>query len=48
MASGGGKGTDRACAFDEYGGGGCAVAVPRYEYNNLVFRLEVDNVHGSS
>jgi hypothetical protein len=35
-------GTDRACAFDEYGGRGCAVAVPRYEYNNLVFRLEVD------
>jgi len=26
MASGGGKTRDRACAFDEYGGSGCAVS----------------------
>jgi hypothetical protein len=45
MASGKGPGqTDRACAFDEYGGQGCGVAVPRYEYNNLVFRLDVDQL----
>jgi hypothetical protein len=27
-----------------YGGRGCAVAVPRYEYNNLVFKLDVDRL----
>ena len=38
MASGvGGQDTDRACGFDMYGGRGCAVTVPRYEYNNMVF-----------
>jgi hypothetical protein len=36
--------TDRACRFDDYGGVDCAIAVPRYEYNNLVFRLDVDAV----
>ena len=36
--------TDRVCKFDEYGGVGCAVAVPRYEYNNLVFRLDVEDM----
>lgn len=45
MASGvGGAATDRACAFDMYGGRGCAIAVPRYEYNNLVFKLDVDRL----
>ena len=35
---------DRACTFDGYGGVDCAIAVPRYEYNNLVFRLDVESV----
>ena len=46
MASGGGSATDRACAWDEYGGQGCAVAVPRYEYNNVVFKVQTDRVQG--
>lgn len=32
------------CQFDEYGGVDCAVAVPRYEYNNLVYRLDLGNM----
>eukprot|EP00937_MAST-01D_sp_MAST-1D-sp2_P001444 g1444.t1 len=44
MASGAPGATDRACRFDDYGGVDCAVAVPRYEYNNLVYRLDVDRV----
>jgi len=43
MASSGQGNTDRVCAYDEYGGKGCALAVPRYEYNNVVFRLDTDN-----
>jgi len=35
---------DRSCAFDGYGGVDCAIAVPRYEYNNLVFRLNVEKM----
>ena len=34
--------TDRNCRNDDYGGVDCAVAVPRYEYNNVVFGLDVD------
>ena len=44
MTSGASGATDRACRFDDYGGIDCAVAVPRYEYNNLVYRLDVDRV----
>jgi hypothetical protein len=33
--------TDRACRFDDYGGVDCAIAVARYEYNNLVYKLDV-------
>jgi hypothetical protein len=42
MSSGIDGPTDRVCDYDMYGGQHCAVAVPRYEYNNLVFRLDVD------
>ena len=41
MSSGGDGPNDRACDYDMYGGQHCAVAVPRYEYNNVVFRLNV-------
>jgi hypothetical protein len=41
MTSGTDGASDRACRFDDYGGVDCAVAVPRYEYNNLVFRLDL-------
>jgi len=41
MTSGAAGKADRACRFDDYGGVDCAVAVPRYEYNNLVFKLDV-------
>ena len=44
MSSGGPGHSDRACKFANYGGIGCAVAVPRYEYNNLVFRLDVEDM----
>ena len=44
MASSTGGKTDRSCRADDYGGVDCAVAVPRYEYNNLVFGLDVDAV----
>ena len=44
MASGVDGPKSRACAFDMYGGRGCAVAVPRYEYNNLVFKLDVERL----
>jgi hypothetical protein len=30
-----------ACSFDGVGNAGCDVAIPRYEYNNMVFALEV-------
>lgn len=42
MSSGGSGPTDRSCDYDMYGGQHCAIAVPRYEYNNVVFRLDVD------
>ena len=44
MTSSGPGSTDRSCRFDDYGGIDCAVAVPRYEYNNLVFKLDVDDL----
>lgn len=44
MTSSGPGPTDRACRFDDYGGVDCAVAVPRYEYNNLVFQLDVEQM----
>jgi hypothetical protein len=44
MSSGNDGPKDRVCDFDMYGGQHCAVAVPRYEYNNVVFRLDVDQV----
>ena len=34
--------TDRNSGNDDYGGVDCAVAVPRYEYNSVVFGLDVD------
>lgn len=32
---------DKSCAFSDYGGQGCSVAVPRYEYNNIVYKLNL-------
>ena len=42
MSSGSSGPSDRVCDFDMYGGQHCAVAVPRYEYNNVVFRLDLE------
>ena len=44
MSSSRGGKRDRSCAYDGYGGVGCAIAVPRYEYNNLVFRLDIEKL----
>jgi hypothetical protein len=35
------KPKDKSCEFSDYGGQGCSVAVPRYEYNNLVYKLNL-------
>ena len=35
------KGANQGSTGSDYGGQGCSVAVPRYEYNNLVYKLNL-------
>ena len=37
-----------ACAWDGVGGQGCDVSIPKYEYNNMVFAIDTDELRDTT